>query len=52
MKSHETALKEMILRNIIQASLSSRNIAQAHLSQILKISISTFKQCVFEIHTF
>jgi hypothetical protein len=29
MKSHETALKEMILRNIVQASLSLRNIIRA-----------------------
>jgi len=36
MKSHETALKEMIPRNIIQALLRSRNIPQACLSQIKK----------------
>jgi hypothetical protein len=29
MKSHETALKEMIPRNIFQALLSSRNAIQA-----------------------
>jgi hypothetical protein len=28
------------------------NIVQVHLSQILKISISTFKRYFFEIHTF
>jgi hypothetical protein len=43
MKSRETVLKEMIPRNIVKASLSIRNIIQAHLSQILKISILTFK---------
>jgi len=47
MKSRETALKEMILRNIVQALLSSRNIViasvQGCFSQILKISLSEFK---------
>jgi hypothetical protein len=42
MKSCETDLKEMIPRNFVQASLSSRNIIQARLSLILKISNSTF----------
>jgi hypothetical protein len=46
----------MILISIIQALFKLEkhhsNIVQAHISQILKILISTFKGNIFEIHTF
>ncbi len=56
MKSCETSSKEIILRkyrsSIVKLEKYHFSIVQARLSQILKISISTFKWYIFKIHCF